>query len=322
MIEMNDFSRQINILNPEEFITPIHIIGAGATGSWLAFSLAKMGIKNITIYDFDEIGIHNLPNQMFGLNDVDKNKATSIRNIIKRFTGFDVKGRNVKVDGTQPLQGIVFMLTDTMSSRKKIFEMAIKNNPNIDLLIETRMDLRGGRIYAIDPKDREIVKLYMETLYDDDEAEVSACGVSQTVLPTALGIVSNAIWKLLNYINKEEFPSETLIDFSNEIIMTQQWKKKQPKKMIKEEDINDKMIHCKTQGEADLLVRVLNELGYKWSSEESLLDNTKWYIHKENTYYRIYDNKEIKYGNVEEIWLNSQLDINNLIKFFDLLGED
>lgn len=219
----NDYSRQVNILNPEEFNTKINIIGAGATGSWIAFSLAKMGLSNLHIYDFDEVGMHNLPNQMFGVRDIDRNKALSIRNIIKLFTGFTVNARNEKIDGTKPLQGIVFMLTDTMKSRKDIYNRAIKNNPAIDLLIETRMDLRGGRIYVVDPKDREQTKMYEQTFYSDDEAEVSACGVSQTVLPSALAITSHAIWKLLNYINGETVYNETILDFSNEIVMTQTW---------------------------------------------------------------------------------------------------
>lgn len=219
----NDYSRQVNILNPEEFNTKINIIGAGATGSWVAFSLAKMGLSNLHIYDFDEVGMHNLPNQMFGVRDIDRNKALSIRNIIKLFTGFTVNARNEKVDGSVPLQGIVFMLTDTMKSRKDIYNRAIKNNPSIDLLIETRMDLRGGRIYVVDPKDREQTKMYEQTFYSDDEAEVSACGVSQTVLPSALAITSHAIWKLLNYINGETVYNETILDFSNEIVMTQTW---------------------------------------------------------------------------------------------------
>lgn len=219
----NDYSRQVNILNPEEFNTKINIIGAGATGSWVAFSLAKMGLSNLHIYDFDEVGMHNLPNQMFGVRDIDRNKALSIRNIIKLFTGFTVNARNEKVDGSVPLQGIVFVLTDTMKSRKDIYNRAIKNNPSIDLLIETRMDLRGGRIYVVDPKDREQTKMYEQTFYSDDEAEVSACGVSQTVLPSALAITSHAIWKLLNYINGETVYNETILDFSNEIVMTQTW---------------------------------------------------------------------------------------------------
>lgn len=219
----NDYSRQVNILNPEEFNTKINIIGAGATGSWVAFSLAKMGLSNLHIYDFDEVGMHNLPNQMFGVRDIDRNKALSIRNIIKLFTGFTVNARNEKVDGSVPLQGIVFMLTDTMKSRKDIYNRAIKNNPSIDLLIETRMDLRGGRIYVVDPKNREQTKMYEQTFYSDDEAEVSACGVSQTVLPSALAITSHAIWKLLNYINSEIVYNETILDFGNEIVMTQTW---------------------------------------------------------------------------------------------------
>lgn len=219
----NDYSRQVNILNPEEFNTKINIIGAGATGSWVAFSLAKMGLSNLHIYDFDEVGMHNLPNQMFGVRDIDRNKALSIRNIIKLFTGFTVNARNEKVDGSVPMQGIVFMLTDTMKSRKDIYNRAIKNNPSIDLLIETRMDLRGGRIYVVDPKNREQTKMYEQTFYSDDEAEVSACGVSQTVLPSALAITSHAIWKLLNYINGEIVYNETILDFGNEIVMTQTW---------------------------------------------------------------------------------------------------
>lgn len=219
----NDYSRQVNILNPEKLNMRINIIGVGATGSWLSLSLAKMGLNKLFLYDFDTVGMHNLPNQMFGLRDIDNNKALSMRRIIKSLTGFLVNAKDERVEGDARLQGIVFMLTDTMKSRKDIYNKAIKNNPNVKLLIETRMDLYGGRIYVIDPTNREHIKKYEATLYDDTEAEVSACGVSQTVLPTALGITSHAIWKLLNYVNGEDIYNETIIDFNNEIIMTQKW---------------------------------------------------------------------------------------------------
>lgn len=263
-ITMNDFSRQVNIFKPEEFKTPIHIIGAGATGSWLAFSLAKMGIENITVYDFDEVGMHNLPNQMFGLRHIDTNKAVSIKRIIKQFTGFDIKAQAIKVDGTRPMQGIVFVLTDTMKSRVEIYNKAIRNNPFIDLLIETRMDLRGGRIYALNPKDKTQDESYIDTFYSDDESEVSACGVSQTVLPSALAITSHAIWKMLNYINGEDFPNETILDFSNEIIMTQTWESKL--KLRKKIDLIGKVIHCETEEQAIELLAECRKQGINWSS--------------------------------------------------------
>lgn len=299
MMIQNDFSRQANILNPEEFNRPIHIIGAGATGSWVAFTLAKMGLSNITVYDFDEVGMHNLPNQMFGLSDIDKNKALSIRNIIRRFTGFNIKARTQKVEGGQPLQGIVFMLTDTMKSRKDIYNMSIKNNPNIDLLIETRMDLRGGRIYAIDPKNRYMCKQYEGTFYSDDEAEVSACGVSQTVLPTALAITSHAIWKLLNYINGEPFSHETIIDLPNEIIFSQDLSEKPKLYQIK-----NKIIHCTSPKEANHLIDIAKGQGFKWKSGSDL-DETNWQTHREETCYHFTDDKTVMYGTIgtyEEIY--------------------
>ena len=292
MMVQNDFSRQANILNPEEFNRPIHIIGAGATGSWVAFTLAKMGLSIITVYDFDEVGMHNLPNQMFGLSDIDKNKALSIRNIIRRFTGFNIKARTQKVEGGQPLQGIVFMLTDTMKSRKDIYNMSIKNNPNIDLLIETRMDLRGGRIYAIDPKNRYMCKQYEGTFYSDDEAEVSACGVSQTVLPTALAITSHAIWKLLNYINGEPFSHETIIDLPNEIIFSQDLSDKPKLYQIK-----NKIIHCVSPKEANHLLDIARGQGFKWKSGGDL-DETNWQTHKEETCYHFTDDKTVMYGTI------------------------
>ena len=292
MMIQNDFSRQANILNPEEFNRPIHIIGAGATGSWVAFTLAKMGLSNITVYDFDEVGMHNLPNQMFGLSDIDKNKALSIRNIIRRFTGFNIKARTQKVEGGQPLQGIVFMLTDTMKSRKDIYNMSIKNNPNIDLLIETRMDLRGGRIYAIDPKNRYMCKQYEGTFYSDDEAEISACGVSQTVLPTALAITSHAIWKLLNYINGEPLFNETIIDLPNEIIFSQDLSDKPKLYQIK-----NKIIHCVSPKEANHLLDIAKGQGFKWKSG-SELNETNWQTHREETCYHFTDDKTVMYGTI------------------------
>ena len=251
-----------------------------------------MGLSNITVYDFDEVGMHNLPNQMFGLSDIDKNKALSIRNIIRRFTGFNIKARTQKVEGGQPLQGIVFMLTDTMKSRKDIYNMSIKNNPNIDLLIETRMDLRGGRIYAIDPKNRYMCKQYEGTFYSDDEAEVSACGVSQTVLPTALAITSHAIWKLLNYINGEPLFNETIIDLPNEIIFSQDLSDK-PKLY----QIENKIIHCISPKEANHLLDIAKGQGFKWKSG-SELNETNWQTHREETCYHFTDDKTVMYGTI------------------------
>ena len=295
---MNDFSRQVNIFKPEEFKTPIHIIGVGATGSWIALSLAKMGIENLFIYDFDEVGMHNLPNQCFTLRDINNNKAKSMRNLINLFTGYKIKARDVKVEGGDVLQGIVFVLTDTMKSRQEIYYKSIKNNPNIDLMIETRMDLRGGRIYVIDPKNREQTKLYEETLYGDNESEVSACGVSQTVLPSALGITSHAIWKFLNFVNDEEIINETILDFGNEIVMTNTWKKKEKIKTKIKIHMEDIRVHCITKSDMKYLLELADLNNFTWADGSKPLNLLSvWYDHESDTYL-CFKHNTIYYGNI------------------------
>lgn len=221
---VENFSRQINILDVEKHgDKPIHIIGAGATGSWISLSLAKMGFRNITVHDFDVIEEHNLPNQAFTLEQIGVHKSEAISHSTALHTGKGVNYSINKLEGGEVLSGVVFVLTDTMRSRKDIWLKSLKFKPSIELVIETRMDLRCGRVYTINPNDFNHIKKYEDTLYEDAEAEVSACGNSQTVLCTALGITSQAIWKLLNHLNDVPNAQETMIEFENNYILTQEW---------------------------------------------------------------------------------------------------
>ena len=208
-----EYSRQVNIFKPDEFNTPVHVIGVGATGSWLALSLAKLGVKNIHVWDDDIVEEHNIPNQVYGVKDIGRYKVEALKEIIKEYSDIDIIAHQEKLI-EQPLQGIIFVLTDTMHSRERIYRNS-RVNPNIKLLIETRMDLRGGRVYTVSPRNRDVCKAYEDTFYSDEESEVSACGVSQTVIATGLGIVSRAVWCFLAYVNEYDVPFEVLDDFSN-----------------------------------------------------------------------------------------------------------
>lgn len=225
---MEDFSRQLDLITREELNkNPIHIIGVGATGSWLTLMLAKLGAENITVYDFDKVEEHNLPNQFYKENDAlnKKSKVVALRDSIFEQTGtiINLYNKKVGIDDSVSLEGFVFILTDSMASRKEIFEVFTKNNPQIKLVIETRMGLTHGRIYAIDPNNKEHIEKYLGTFYGDDEAEVSACGTSQSVAVTGIGIAQEAVFKLIKYIKKQEdttccvLYNEVLIDYMNNL---------------------------------------------------------------------------------------------------------
>lgn len=222
---MIDISRHREVVNPTDLEKEIHIIGVGATGSWLALQLSKMQFNNIHLYDFDIIEEHNIPNQNFDLNDLGKNKVDALAEKMKQNNpDLNVVIHNEKVQQDTELNGIVFLLTDTMSSRNEIFDHCIKGRINVDFLIETRMGVSDIMIYSVNCKDYNELNRYKKTLnYSDDEAEVSSCGTSLSLVTTATITASLAVWSLINYINNDEISNETIFNVKTLEIYKDKW---------------------------------------------------------------------------------------------------
>lgn len=217
-----NISRHVDLFDPYKFEHPITIIGVGSTGSWLALALAKLGIEDITVWDYDIVEEHNIPNQAFELHNIKQLKVEALKEMIWNATNTQIKINNNKfVD--QRLAGIVFLMVDSMEQRKLIWENSVKMKSAVKLLIEPRMGLDVGRIYNVDPTDLKQIKEYEATYYGDDVAEVSACGASKTVISSALGITSWCVRQLINFYNKEELDNEILIDFKFNNLITSRW---------------------------------------------------------------------------------------------------
>jgi molybdopterin/thiamine biosynthesis adenylyltransferase len=218
-----DTMRHNEIFDAAEFNATglnIDVVGAGATGSKVALELAKLGIEDVTVWDKDVIEPHNIPNQAFGNDQIGEKKVTALIDLIYRQTGHTYTPKNEWVDGTQDMSDIVYLLTDTMSSRKEIFEKAIKGNFRTQLMVETRMGPDNGRIYTINPQLPREIEGWENNLYSDDEAEDSACGGAITVGPTASIMASMAVWQLIRwfgaYTEHDRFKEEVL---ENEILL-------------------------------------------------------------------------------------------------------
>lgn len=205
----SDYWRQLDIFDPLKFNTPIVIIGVGAVGGWLALILAKSGIKTITVYDFDIVEEHNLPNQPYGLADVGNLKINALQDLIFRDCGFYINKFNERFtkDTLITPGSIVYLCTDTMSSRKEIWNSVIKHNVTIPLMVETRLGAEVGKIYTINPIDSAHIEAYEKTLYSDEESEESPCTYRSigTVVVTIAGLAAH---KVIKYHKNIDFNSK------------------------------------------------------------------------------------------------------------------
>lgn len=228
-----NFSRQLELYDAENSYDMIDVIGAGATGSWVTLLLSKLGVRDIIVHDMDVIELHNIPNQFYDKSNLGMFKAARCVANAEKF-GSDIStivGDKTEITMENYVDKVgsktVFCLVDSMKARKELFEAACKYG-NTELWIETRMGLTGYRIYLVHLDNQKEIDKYMETLYSDDEAEVSACGSSQSVITTAMQCASHAVGLWLAEKNNAEYvPNEIIFDVHSSFILSRQFDKKE-----------------------------------------------------------------------------------------------
>jgi molybdopterin/thiamine biosynthesis adenylyltransferase len=195
---MIDAHKHREVFNPDDFKHPVHIIGAGATGSKVAVEVAKLGISNITVWDADNIEAHNVANQAYGNCHIGLPKVHCLSEEIERLTDYKVKARNEWVkDQRNEFAGFVFLLVDDMDTRMEIHQKCLRMNKKVKRVIETRLAVKGGRIYAYNPFSPAECKKWEAAWYPNEDTVVSACGFYPTVGPTASLIASLAVWEMM-----------------------------------------------------------------------------------------------------------------------------
>lgn len=201
-----NLSRHISVFNPDNVLYPIHIIGAGATGSFVAQILARMGVPVLNIYDFDTVEIHNIPNQSFDTRHLEKSKVEALASILKDINPdivVNTFNKEVKEEDVNGLEGYVFMLIDSMKARKQLWETC-KTNDKIIHYWESRLGSDQARVYSIALEKDKDYRRYETDFYDDEKAEVSACGTSITVLPIVLQTASLMIVQFIDLVMKND----------------------------------------------------------------------------------------------------------------------
>lgn len=178
---MSQLQLRSHLLVPERMSSKrALIIGAGTVGSNVAHGLCSIGVRDLTIVDYDEVGIHNLPSQVFTSAQVGYSKAESLaQNLMDRFglDGLTVEAVHGKFspsfnkpDGGY---GIIVSGADSMAVRK----MAAMWARGMDArLIDTRCGGHEIQTWAYDTADREQYDTYQTTLYGDSEADPLPCG--------------------------------------------------------------------------------------------------------------------------------------------------
>ena len=198
--------RHLEFFDPLDLKTPVHIIGLGAVGSHIAIFLTRLGISNFTLWDFDTVGDHNIPNQHFEEKHIGQRKVDAIS---KQMLEINPDIKITKKDKYNPetiINGHVFMCVDDIELRHQFyltheFEIALMS------VFDTRIALEVGQLFSAKWNNNEHKELLISNsafTNSEVEEEVSACGSKLAVLPTIVMIANIAVINFMNLIKTNE----------------------------------------------------------------------------------------------------------------------
>lgn len=190
---------------------PITLVGVGGIGSPTALILSKMGCTSLSVYDHDIVEDHNVPNQLYGPDDVGKLKVEALSDWMDWLTGEAVA---VGADAYDPElfpDPIMILAVDSMKTRKAIWD-GCKDQEDLRLFIDARMGAEMGRILAVDLTNPKHPALYEQTLYTDDQAVEAPC-TARAIAYTGFGLAALIAHLLKRRAKGQSVPFDTVIDF-------------------------------------------------------------------------------------------------------------
>lgn len=219
VIIMN-LSKSLEYFNPNDVKGKIHIIGCGSVGSTLAENLARCGLTEFVLWDFDIVEKHNIVNQMFDERHIGKKKTEALLDILGNINSEILTKTKVKEGWNgELLSGYVFLCVDSIEIRKAIVEKHM-NTPMIKAVFDFRTLLESAQHYAADwtiQRHKEDLINTMQFTHEEamESTPVSACGVTLGVCTTVRGIVAIGVANFIRFIKGQGIKKLVLFDLEN-----------------------------------------------------------------------------------------------------------
>lgn len=214
----------MNLIKSQDYFNPIdvkeriHIIGCGSVGSVIAENLARLGLTNITLYDFDKVESHNIANQMFFDEDIGCLKTEATAKLIEKINPSAKLDIKIESDGykNQSLNGYVFLAVDNIDTRREIIE-AQKYNQSIKAIFDFRTGFEDAQHYAADWSNAKHRQALLKTMqFSHDEAKQSmpttACGTTLGLAPVVRAVVTAGITNFVNFVKQSQLKKVILIN--------------------------------------------------------------------------------------------------------------
>ncbi len=176
---------------------PVLIAGVGAGGSEIALRLAKLGVTNITVVDFDTVSIENVGPSLYGEKHVGMKKVDACAALVKELSaGIDIRALDAKIEDVE-LEGAVFICVDSMALRKQLVAKCT-GNEKVQRIFEGRMGAYYLMGHSLDPKNESHHEYWKRYTPDDEDMRpvLMGCGGTPASVGPTAAIAANFLVEL------------------------------------------------------------------------------------------------------------------------------
>jgi molybdopterin-synthase adenylyltransferase len=177
----NRFARQQSLV-PQDALAPlaVSVIGVGAIGRQVAWQLAALGVRRLTLVDFDFVEPTNVTTQGYLAADIGLSKVQATARAVRQIdSAIEVSPVEDRYRPHLSVGDVVFCCVDSISARAAIWRAV---NNRCQCWIDGRMLGEVMRILTI--ADERGRSHYATTLFEQHEAHTGAC--------TARGVIYTA----------------------------------------------------------------------------------------------------------------------------------
>ena len=230
------------------------IVGCGAIGSYVAFGLARMGVKKLTLIDHDIVEAHNIPNQFFAEGNTGLTegilKTVLLENTIKYMVrGVEIVTFPMKWEEIHPSDkdrmgyaSAIVTAVDDMGVRREIFDDEYPRK-YCKLLLDSRTGGMYANVLAIRMSDREECAYYSSSLHPNSEAAPLPCS-GQAVVDTSMGVSAELIGRYRALLMGDYHPAlHSFHDYSTGCSYILQERKKNYAELTANEILTDEFAH-------------------------------------------------------------------------------
>lgn len=217
-----DYTRQRDFFDPLSTNAVATIVGCGGIGSFTAFALAKLGVSELRLLDFDHVEEHNIPNQLFLPEQVGESKVEALAATILGATPTtNVTTYEQSLQDGIPRSTVVISALDSMQARAELWEQ-VKYKLDVRLFLDGRLGGENVVLYSVNPSQPSDVAGYEATLHSDEEGVDLPC-TGRAIIDVGFAVASLITRAVRRSYAEQPLAPITYLDQNTLELLTGDW---------------------------------------------------------------------------------------------------